>query len=116
SLGQRSVPDSEGLWLPTLREGKNDWNIALESLARLWVAGVPVDWQGYDRAYPRRKTHAPTYPFERQRYWVKTVKRAQKLPVGGHPLLGTRRSSPLRVMQFESELRLEALPFLNDHR
>lgn len=116
SLGQRSVPEGEGLWLPTLREGKGDWNIALGSLARLWTAGVAVNWQGYDQPYSRQKTTAPTYPFERQSYWIKTVKRAQKAAVGVHPLLGTRLRSPLKTVQFESELRLDTLAFLNDHR
>jgi acyl transferase domain-containing protein/NADPH:quinone reductase-like Zn-dependent oxidoreductase/SAM-dependent methyltransferase len=116
SLGQRSIQDGEGLWLPTLREGKGDWNIALESLAHLWVAGVPVDWSGFDRAYPRQKVHVPTYPFERQRYWVKTVKRAQKVVTGAHPLLGAQLRSPLKTQQYEAELTLDGLSFLNDHR
>lgn len=116
SLGQRSIEDGEGLWLPTLREGKADWNIALASLGQLWTAGVPVDWRGFDRPYSRRKLHVPTYPFERQRYWVKTVKRAQKAATGRHPLLGSQLPSPLKTLQFETELTAEGLPFLNDHR
>ncbi|MEZ0109048.1 phthiocerol/phenolphthiocerol synthesis type-I polyketide synthase E [Catenulispora sp. EB89] len=43
------------------------------ALGRLWVAGVEVDWQGFhDRradAAPHR-VPLPTYPFERERYWV----------------------------------------------
>jgi len=29
-----------------------------------------VDWAGFDKDYPRRKVTLPTYPFQRQRYWV----------------------------------------------
>lgn len=41
----------------------------LEHLARLWVAGVRVDWKSmYPGTLPRRIS-LPTYPFERERYW-----------------------------------------------
>ncbi|HMQ54320.1 MAG TPA: aminotransferase class III-fold pyridoxal phosphate-dependent enzyme, partial [Anaerolineae bacterium] len=42
----------------------------LHALGQLWLAGVAVDWAGY-YAYERRQRLAlPTYPFERQRYWI----------------------------------------------
>ena len=42
----------------------------LATLAALYVRGVPVDWAAFDRPYPRRKVSLPTYPFQRERYWV----------------------------------------------
>jgi acyl transferase domain-containing protein len=42
----------------------------LTTLARLWLAGVPVDWDGYYAQERRRRVQLPTYPFERQRYWI----------------------------------------------
>jgi amino acid adenylation domain-containing protein len=41
----------------------------LETLGRLWLAGVPVDWAGFHAGENRRRTLVPTYPFERKRYW-----------------------------------------------
>ncbi len=41
-----------------------------EALARLWTGGVTVDWQGYRRGERRRRVVLPTYPFQRQRFWV----------------------------------------------
>ncbi|MFI5836654.1 type I polyketide synthase [Micromonospora sp. NPDC051300] len=41
-----------------------------DSLARLWSAGVPVDWAAYHAATRRRRVPLPTYPFQRRRYWV----------------------------------------------
>ena len=29
-------------------------------------------WAGFDRPYGRRKVALPTYPFQRQRYWIDT--------------------------------------------
>lgn len=41
------------------------------SVARRWVAGEAVDWRDLHRAGARRRLHGlPTYPFERERYWV----------------------------------------------
>jgi len=40
-----------------------------ETLGRLWMIGVTIDWQGYYRDEARRRVVLPTYPFERKRYW-----------------------------------------------
>jgi acyl transferase domain-containing protein/acyl carrier protein len=42
----------------------------LTTLGRLWLAGVPLDWAGYYAQERRRRVQLPTYPFERQRYWI----------------------------------------------
>ncbi|MER7004172.1 beta-ketoacyl synthase N-terminal-like domain-containing protein [Dactylosporangium sp. NPDC000555] len=41
-----------------------------DALARLWSAGVPVDWRAYHGTARRRRVPLPTYPFQRRRYWV----------------------------------------------
>ncbi|MCP4380582.1 MAG: AMP-binding protein [Hyphomicrobiales bacterium] len=73
SLGQRSRP--QALWLASLREGKGDWAQLLQSLSRLYLAGAEVDWAGFEAPYPRRKVQLPTYPFQRERYWFKSMGR-----------------------------------------
>ena len=47
-----------------------------ETLGRLWMTGVGVDWQGFYANEQRRRTVLPTYPFERKRYWPEAVQRA----------------------------------------
>jgi acyl transferase domain-containing protein/acyl carrier protein len=42
----------------------------LGALGRLWLAGVDVDWSAVHAHGPRRRVTLPTYPFERERYWV----------------------------------------------
>src|SRR5262249_10938290 len=41
----------------------------LESLARLWVDGVDVDWPAV-MPRPQRAAALPTYPFQRRTYWL----------------------------------------------
>lgn len=40
-----------------------------ETLGRLWMVGVTIDWHGYYANEHRRRVVLPTYPFERKRYW-----------------------------------------------
>ncbi len=66
----RRLPEGTGVWLPSLRRGYDDWQQLLDSLGTLYVEGVNVDWSGFDRDYQRVKLPLPTYPFQRQRYWI----------------------------------------------
>ena len=43
-----------------------------DTLGRLWLAGVEVDWTGVHAGAARQRVMLPTYPFERQRYWIET--------------------------------------------
>jgi acyl transferase domain-containing protein len=44
--------------------------LAYETLGRLWQAGATVDWKAFHGTERRRRVPLPTYPFERQRFWV----------------------------------------------
>ncbi|HSL83074.1 MAG TPA: type I polyketide synthase, partial [Thermoanaerobaculia bacterium] len=63
-----------------------DTDVALGALGLLWLAGVPVDWQGFHRHWSRRRVPLPTYPFERRRYWVERGGPALAAPVPAGPM------------------------------
>jgi acyl transferase domain-containing protein len=52
------------------REDREDRAVLLTALGRLWVAGAAIDWSGVHEGETRRRVPLPTYPFERQRFWV----------------------------------------------
>ena len=56
--------------LPSARAEESDQAFALTALGKLWLAGAAVSWTGLYRDEQRRRTPLPTYPFERQRYWI----------------------------------------------
>ncbi|MBH8561814.1 acyltransferase domain-containing protein [Nostoc sp. CENA67] len=64
---------TEVVTLTSLRhpqEQKSDVAFIFNTLGRLWLQGVKVDWSSF---YSHEKPYhipLPTYPFERQRYWV----------------------------------------------
>lgn len=71
-MGRDCLPEGLGVWLPSMRQGQSDWQNLLQSLGELYLQGVTVNWSGFDRDYSRRKLQLPTYPFERQHYWLNT--------------------------------------------
>jgi len=54
-------------------ETQPDQAFALGALAKLWLLGVKPDWEGFYAHQRRRRSLLPTYPFERQRYWIETA-------------------------------------------
>lgn len=51
-------------------ELRSDAEFLLESVGRIWIAGARIDWQGLHAHRRRQRVPLPTYPFERQRYWL----------------------------------------------
>lgn len=52
------------------RSSEESYAFFLTSIGRLWLAGVEPDWQCFYADERRRRVPLPTYPFERQRYWI----------------------------------------------
>ncbi|MCH8293320.1 SDR family NAD(P)-dependent oxidoreductase, partial [Candidatus Poribacteria bacterium] len=52
------------------RERQPDVSFLLNTLGKLWLAGMQVDWEGFYSHERRYRVPLPTYPFERQRYWL----------------------------------------------
>ncbi len=74
-LGRQSVTpnDAHGddcLWAGSLKKGCGEWGQMLDSLARLYERGAEINWEGFDEPYRRQRVPLPTYPFQRQRYWI----------------------------------------------
>ncbi len=120
-MGRQCLPEEAVVWLPSLRRGQSDWQQLLSSLKFLYEKGFEVNWSGFDRDYQRHRISLPTYPFQRQRYWLdpvapqplRTVAASSQL---NHPFLGQRLHSPLQQIQFESRFSLDLLPLVPDHR
>ncbi len=125
-LGQQCLPGDQYAWLPSLRKGRDDWDQIAEALGGMFVQGVEVDWDAFDRGYPRRRIPMPTYPFQREYYWTEAAAEALRprqarrtagvLADSVHPLLGQRLRSASKDIQFEAEISISSLPFLNDHQ
>ncbi|BDI19704.1 hypothetical protein ANSO36C_55060 [Nostoc cf. commune SO-36] len=70
--------DSPGLCsLRHPQEKQSDVAFLLNTLGKLWLYGVQIDWSGFYSNERRYRIPLPTYPFERQRYWIEDYKHRQ---------------------------------------
>lgn len=66
------------------QDTQSDVAFLLNTVGHLWAYGVMIDWQAFYGDEDRRRVPLPTYPFERQRYWIepgqRTVSRSDTPP------------------------------------
>jgi acyl transferase domain-containing protein/acyl carrier protein len=55
--------------LPHPRDPQPDTAHLLHTLGQLWLQGAPIQWATYAESN-RQRIPLPTYPFERQKYWI----------------------------------------------
>ncbi|WP_371749978.1 type I polyketide synthase [Streptomyces sp. NBC_01283] len=113
-LARRSQgPDSPGIVTPLVRRGHDPVSTVTTALARLALNGARLD---PGASFPGgRRIPLPTYPFQRQHYWLST-------PAAGD---GTARSHPVldealepadaSGLVFTGRLDAEDMPWLADH-
>ncbi len=58
-------------------ENKSDVEFLLHSVGKLWLSGVEIDWPRLHQKDKRRLIPLPTYPFERQLYWIEPRQRLE---------------------------------------
>jgi acyl transferase domain-containing protein/acyl carrier protein len=104
--------------LPSLRPGEDDPRVLYGTLAELYAEGAEVDWPAFHRQGRRRWLRLPTYPFERQRYWIEPEAPLQPAAAEErtHPLLGRRlHLAGSEEARFEATLRPERPSYLAHH-
>jgi acyl-CoA synthetase (AMP-forming)/AMP-acid ligase II/3-oxoacyl-(acyl-carrier-protein) synthase/acyl carrier protein len=92
--------------------GTSDRRAMLNQLAAEYRNGKTVDWATLDHDYQRKRLALPTYPFERQRFWIDARE-------GAHPLLGRRLEQQAHlpsVWTWESRLGEPATGLLEGRR
>jgi phthiocerol/phenolphthiocerol synthesis type-I polyketide synthase E len=110
TLSTFALQHHNGLVLNSMRHPKeihSDVAFLLNTLGQLWLGGFQIDWSGFYAGESRYRIPLPTYPFERQRYWIEPRKQVGKqevnspLPTTHYPL-PTSQSSVAPSNQIES--------------
>jgi acyl transferase domain-containing protein len=99
----------------SMRRGGSVRGPLLEAAARLYGAGRDLRWDRIQRDGRFRPT--PTYPWQRQRYWIEDVADRHRAG-GGHPLLGkpSEIAAQPGVRVFEAPVSPAHATWLRDHR
>jgi len=107
--------------VPLLRDGRAEPVSVLTGVAEAYVRGTPVHWPSLFDGQQTRRVDLPTYPFQRQRYWLNAPVARGDLATTGlataeHPLLTAFTSvADGDGLLFTGRLSLAAHAWLADH-
>ena len=86
----------------------------VDAVAEAYEAGLEISFEGLFAGESRRRVALPSYPFQRERYWLEASK--QRRTDAGHPLLGVRHESARGEITFETEVFPSDPDWLKDHK
>ncbi|MEM8714173.1 MAG: beta-ketoacyl synthase N-terminal-like domain-containing protein [Cyanobacteria bacterium P01_G01_bin.4] len=69
-LGRQHCPERQDDWLPSLDPAKEDGERLFSTVAKVYEAGVSINWRKFERDRPQQFLSLPTYPWQRKRFWV----------------------------------------------
>ncbi|MEN3615168.1 beta-ketoacyl synthase N-terminal-like domain-containing protein [Plantactinospora sp. ZYX-F-223] len=105
--------------LPGRHDGIGATESTQRALGQLWSGGQTVDWTAYYAGEQRHRVGLPTYPFERQRYWLEpgTPQPAREVATAGpHPLLDRVLVRTMDQAVYATEFALDRHWVLAEHR
>ncbi|WTU94872.1 type I polyketide synthase (plasmid) [Streptomyces sp. NBC_00053] len=75
AMAQDCVTSDSGeiTFVPVLRKDREEPGSLVAALAELYVRGTGVDWSAYYAGTGARRVELPTYAFQHERYWLKSL-------------------------------------------
>ncbi|MEV6558542.1 type I polyketide synthase [Nocardia sp. NPDC051756] len=112
-IDERVGPDTA--LIATMRPDR-PWARLSASVAAVYAAGFSIDWRAVFDGQGCRRTVAPTYPWQGERYWV-DAPRSTAAQSAGRSLLGHRLDlADGRGIRFDGTAGPATIPWLSDHR
>ncbi|WP_329093496.1 type I polyketide synthase [Streptosporangium sp. NBC_01469] len=110
------------VFVPLARKDHDEVEAAVRGVGQAWARGVTVDWPAMFTGSGAQRIDLPTYPFQREHYWLDTVADTGDMGSVGlaaaeHPLLGATISlADAETTVLTGRLSLATHPWLADHR
>ncbi|UCH92161.1 MAG: amino acid adenylation domain-containing protein [Candidatus Aminicenantes bacterium] len=71
---QQHKDKKPGDWIVNLirhpKENIPDTSYLMSKIGQLWLYGIKIDWTGFHEGEKRHRIPLPTYPFEKNDYWI----------------------------------------------
>lgn len=80
--------------LPQAYDARPNMAFLLETLGKLWLTGYEIDWDRFYGEERRQRIPLPTYPFERDYYWIDPIPTAYIAPQKQPEPLGSKKDNP----------------------
>ncbi|MBW4677259.1 MAG: KR domain-containing protein [Desmonostoc geniculatum HA4340-LM1] len=103
--------------IPDTHEQYSEIAFLLNTLGRLWMLGIKINWSSFYANERRHRLPLPTYPFERQRYWLTASQESLQQNPPSHPVENQRYSIELdssSTLEIASQQSLDKKPNIAD--
>ncbi|MFJ1876601.1 SDR family NAD(P)-dependent oxidoreductase [Streptomyces chartreusis] len=117
-LTRAALGDADAAVVPLLRAGRPEAETFLAGIAAAWAGGAPLAAETFHTA--GRRIDLPTYPFQREHYWLAPGRpldaRGLGLDPAGHPLLhASMQLAGSDGLVLTGRLAVADQPWLADH-
>ncbi|MDB4473550.1 SDR family NAD(P)-dependent oxidoreductase [Opitutaceae bacterium] len=108
-------------WIASSRAESGEVGNLLRAMGQLWESGVVVNWSAMTDSFPGNRVSLPTYPWQRQRYWIEgtDITRRDRKESGVNPTdpyLGHAVRLPRSDQHvFSQSATLAGMPWVADH-
>lgn len=91
-----------------------EWAAILKAMGQLWLAGTQINWPTFYQDEYRHRLPLPTYPFERQRFWIDplpanpTPETASPVPQSAPAQSDNPLPAPSSIEKIQPELPMSA--------
>jgi phthiocerol/phenolphthiocerol synthesis type-I polyketide synthase C len=103
---------ARALTFGSLRRDEGEREMLLTTLAGMYVAGCPIDWQ--QQSGSGRLISLPKYPWQRERFWFEP--RPRRAGASAHPLLPDLTRAATGATVREGTISTTSTPWLAAHR
>ncbi len=73
NMGKKCVDNTKYLWIHSLQRNQEDKKLILSAVAQLYCYGIDIKFNGLGYTNQPLRVSLPTYPFEKQSYWLSMV-------------------------------------------
>jgi acyl transferase domain-containing protein/surfactin synthase thioesterase subunit/acyl carrier protein len=115
SMAQQNVTGTNQRWLASLERDGKEITGFLKALAEVYTHGYEPDWMAVSGNGSATRVALPTYPFDRQEFWLKPEVIVAS-PITTDPVLNQPVNTSGNSLEFVFEYGLVSQKSLADHR